>query len=314
MLLREQIAISFPLYRGRDDRLTESFPFVVEVHLIAALLHRTRRRNPQLRQRVHLQELYSGRLGCLPPFLIHSETSLQLLPFVCFSAFDLTVGPDWILPSTDFSRVKKSLFIHARGPFGEALFSPDALAAAYAALLPRPRAAPEQLPRPESPLLLVELTGPLAERLLDLARAVLLSQKLSRRLVLLWDSADVGGVELGEIVDAPYLVLSPGELETAAALPPTELLTVTVSAVDVFSRPDGTEHVKVPDVSDVDASRIGEEQLNSMVGSLRPAFPLKEATHKLLVGRNFRGLLVDRSAPCDERALHASLKVRAPLH
>lgn len=230
----------------------------------------------------------------------------QLCLLLPLAEYDLTVGPDWILPSTDFTSSKKSVFIHARGPFGDALLARSALASAHDALLLRSDFTMRQ-PRTETLLLLVELRGGLPERLLDLSRGIVLSRNLNRRLVLVWESHEVGGIELQEILEAQYLVLTPANLATG--LPPTNLPIVFVSVHDLAARQNGSEHVRVGDVDKIGSGLIDEVVFNTAVGLLRPVFPLKEATFRLLVGRNFRGLVVDRGNACGESALFAGLKV-----
>jgi hypothetical protein len=217
----------------------------------------------------------------------------------------MTVGSSWILPSTNFFS-KKSLFIHASGPFGDPLFSPITLARAQEALLPC--ATEKTGARPTEPLLLVvELQGLLHERFLKIARAALVSKRLGRRLVFVWDPRPVKGLSLADLLEGPYFALTPQEI---LAVMPHSTLPVIVIPIPLASRGHEADiHLRVTSLEALDPALVDEVEFNTAVGLLRPTFFIKEASYKLMVGRTYRGLVIDRDNQCGELHLLAALKV-----
>jgi hypothetical protein len=119
-------------------------------------------------------------------------------------------------------------------------------------------------------------------------------------------------MSLDEILEAPFFVLSPGEVSTG--LPPSEQPVVEIPASQLAAR--GKEpgaHLRVSSLETLDPGLVNEEDFNTAVGLLKPTFAIKEASYKLLVGRTYRGLVIDKKNQCGEPDLLAALKVLSSI-
>lgn len=222
--------------------------------------------------------------------------------------YDLTRGPTWILPSTVFAR--KTIFIHSLGAFGCSLPPPDLSPDIVRTLLPVEPQRWMNVTLKEPFLLIVSLDEKnLGHRMISLARAILISTIMNRRLVIVWSREEVGGLELGHVLVGDFFVV--GEI---GDLPNVQSPLILVENDDLLDRAsNATEHLYVKhNINNLGSNIVDDVELNKVIAGLKFQYAVIEWSLKHAVGRQFMSLLVDESwanSGCKETDVLASLKV-----